>query len=374
VNVSVLARSSASVFVFDLGVVGEWLERFALNGRLEGSALPPCRELRSVPFVAGDSSFRFLHNGDYAILTAGAQVFGWSLRRAETPCAIHISWKFRYKEVITCMEPLSSDTVLLGTCNGRFAILNWRKVVLASFSTCPTPTLVEEWTSYIPAGPIQKRMEIPSPEAMGIRQMTVVRRKLANDLVRCKLCWVTCCGWVLSTSLELRNTDDESTHSLVLSPSVRRSSKCESLHTTRPIKWRNSKGSIVNHAANKMWVVPSFRIPTTAACNALIWQRVEDDVTKLVPDPDRRVLYTEASLETATEHTPSSIHWLSLSHLSDGMTSCSIQTIPLSPCTEPPSSLAVHPDHEWFVVGTAGKGLVLFQSRSKMCATKTINH
>ena len=369
------------MYIFDLEAVGDWLESYAQNGRVEGGIFPPCRELRCfeegprrLPGNVGgavinhDSSFRFLDEGNHAVLSAGTAVFCWYTGGGNwVPGVVNLYWKFQYKDIITSMELLTSETVVLGSCIGRLAILNWKKVTRAPFSFKPTPTLVEDWASYA-ASSSQEPLDIPSPVAMGIRNIhVVVENTVPGKMVRYRLYWVTTSGWVLSSMVEALSSSAESKLDSNPETRIRRRKGCELHHSTKPIKWINIGGEAVS-APTRTWVVPTNRIQADSTATALVWQKVEDDVTQIIPHHDQRVLSSASSVQQLRNTKPK-LHWMAIA-----CSSCAagtkrlpmLETIPISKRSGAPTSIAIHPSHEWIVVGTSHSGMYLVNARPKV--------
>jgi hypothetical protein len=378
---AVKPRLSGSVYIFDLEAVGGWLDTYVRTGRSEGGLLPPCRELRCfeegprrLPGNVGgavinhDASFCFLDDGQHAVLSAGTAVFCWFTGGGNwVPGIVNLLWKFQYKDTITAMAVLTHDTVVLGTCNGRLAVLNWKQVTRAAFSCKPSPTLIEDWVSYF-AGPSQEQMEIPSaPLAMGIRNLRVIaERSVPGKLVQYRLVWVTSCGWVVSSALEVVSSPAEPKQAFTPEKHIRRRKGCEVHHTTKPIKWRSMDGEEVS-LLTPTWTVPTKRLQVGTTGKALVWQKVDDDVTQVLPHHDQRVLGSEPSFEQR-RYTKPKLQWMSMSPSYRGLGTerYPLRTIPISKRAGSPTGIAIHPGHEWIIVGTSQNGMYLINARSKV--------
>lgn len=374
------ARSLGSVFIFDLDAVRAWLERY-VHGARTGLPLPPCRELRCLEggscgfsdnlgriVLNHNSAFCFLDNGNHAILSGGSALFCWYTGGGNwVPGVINLLWKFQYKDTITSMSVLTADTIVLGSSTGLLAILNWKKVVRASFSCKPSPTLVEDWVSFS-AGPLQEQFDTPSPTAaMGILKIHVIAEStIPGEISLYRLVCVTSCGWVLSSVIEALSPCTDSKLACASEIRIRRRKGCELHHSTKPIKWKEIGGDVVS-LKTRTWVVPTKRIQVHNTEMALIWQKVEDDTVHVLPHPDQRVLASAPSL-AMPRCMNSTLEWMATSYSSCGVGSerYHLRTIPIPKNAGPLTCIAVHPDQEWILVGTSQTGISLINARSNI--------
>lgn len=286
-------------------------------------------------------------------------LYCWSMKREVT-----LFWKWSWKrssgDVITSMESLTEDTVVLGTRTGLIAILDWKNVKRASFSYTVSPTLVDSWESYMN----DQQISTPPARGMGIRKLTVAKEIFPGELVRYKLVWLTTCGWVLSSMVEYSPRRNDSTSSR-----IRRMKRCfEVLFETDPITWKSATGDVVSDDVMKSWVMPTEPIPSFASESVLIWNKFNDDVTRILPHHDQRVLAPLASTINEARGQPK-IQWMSI-----GKPTCNTvrakqvetRSIRLSTRAGLPTHLAVHPSHEWIVISTAENGMYLVHSTSKL--------
>jgi hypothetical protein len=149
----VVDRATGSVFIMDLQVVQGWLEDQPPYG---SASMPPCSELRcfetgprDLPGNVGgavinrSSCFVFVDEGRVALLSAGATVFCWRLPPRASNFGARTSpfWRYQCSDMISTMSILSAETVVLGGETGSITILNWKKTQSNAFSCRPTPSI-----------------------------------------------------------------------------------------------------------------------------------------------------------------------------------------------------------------------------------------
>jgi hypothetical protein len=364
-----------------LDAVRAWLESYIQNGRTEGGPLPPCRDLRCFEegprrlpgnfngaVIHHDSTFLFLDDGNHAILSSGNMLFCWCTGGGNwVPGMLNVVWKFQYKEAITSMAVLTSDMIVLGSCSGRLAVLSWKKVVRASFSCKPSPTLVEDWVSFS-AGPLQEQLETPSPtSAMAILKLNVIAEStISGKLVIYRLVWVTSCGWVLSSTIEVLSSSTDPKLPSASETLIRRRKGCELYHATKPIRWKDFGGELVG-PSKSMWVVPTKRIQVDNAEMALVWQKVEDDAIQVLAHHDQRVLGSAPRL-AHPRCMNLKLQWMTMlgSFCGPVTKRYQLRTISIANSAGPITSIAIHPDQEWIVVGTSQNGILLVNARSNI--------
>jgi hypothetical protein len=359
-------RCAGHVHLFDAQAVADWVAHQSQNSdgnstwsnhqpNNNGSTIP-CRELRCyregarrLPGNVGGacithtSAFVFVDSGRQALLSAGTAVFGWSLTTNE------LLWKYQYSEDITSMVTLSEECVLLGSGTGRMAILNGNKLQKASFALQSTPTLVDEWVSYDRG---RTQFETPSTpaHAMGIRTMKVL--KLASPTAQLRMyrvVWLTECGWILSTRID---------ESVGKESRIYRCPGCKLHHDTKPIHVVDSNGRPVI-VSSKMWFVPVRQICCSTK-SLLVWHKEYDATFRALPDHDPRVI--GPTTVTMTSKRKSSLQWMTLDMHDEAYRS---RTIRLSRQIGAPSSIMVHPNQEWIVIGVQSGGLFLLHSRTQ---------
>ena len=339
--------------------------------------MPPCRELRCyeegarrLPGNSGgavinqDSCFRYLEAGKYAVLSAGTAVFCWKLGVGSwVPGTVQLHWKFQYKDTITAMTELSPETIVFGSCRGRLAILNWKKLQRSSFSVKAVPTLVDDWLSFQTDNPKNQFLTPSHPRGMGVQFLRIVKERpsLPGRLDLLRLVWLTASGWVLSSQIEAPSNDGAETEQTVRQRTdIRRKANCKQHFATEAIKCFSDTGEQVG-LAKPMWCIPTNRIPVCGTGNSIFWEKVEDNVVQRLPNQDERVL-TQSHTEVRRSSKPRFL-WMSFDS-PDGQ-SPPVQTVPMSKRAGQPTCTAVHSNHEWVVVGTSQNGIYLINARNK---------
>ena len=188
-----------------------------------------------------------------------------------------------------------------------------------------------------------------------------VREGSVGEYHAWRLVWVTAGGWVLSSQIEINDT----------SSSVRRRPPNCHLHfSTRPIQFVYENGQPCDRQ-KPAWSLPEHRLALSGSDRALVWERVPDHVVHRLPSNtyDDRVLDVKPVLPVSGSTKPS-LCWLNLRDIVQSCRSCGniptkLQRVPLSKRMGPPTCLAVHPDHEWIVVGTNHQGIQLLNARGE---------
>jgi hypothetical protein len=317
-------RATGAVHLYDISHVAAWREQ---PGR--GNAAP-CHMILSPGVVApSESCIVFLNEGRHAVVSANHNLSFWDLSTRAR------QWNFNWGKRISSMVIVSEEIVVIGSSRGLLAFVNYKKLERASFSLTPTPTVVKEWLSH-------RGLETPNKDAMGIRDLVVDCVGPGGQLVR--LCWVTFCGWQLSVTVDLADKG------------------CESArihHATALIKCKNASGAPVQ-PPRRSWSVPvDNKMQVTSSETAMFWENVPS-VTQILPGHDRRVagLGDESSRFVRSNMKPSLLYKFADHD--------SLSRIPLSNKRGPPTCLAVHPSHEWIVVGTQQDNFYAVNSRCKV--------
>jgi len=319
-------RPTGTVYLFDLGEVAAWQQ--------QGSrGQPPRRVLVGLKPTAGhEMKIVFVGNGDYAVVSRGDTLVCYCLTSAN----LTVKWRYRYKNSISCMAMLCRDVVILGTNVGIFALLNWEEMEIGSFSVQARPKIIDEWYSVL-------RLATPA-DWVAIREIRVEKTVdcSVNETQwgRHRILWVNSCGWVMSTML--------------VAPD-QRCGRSEIIYSTKPVRYVNAHGEEIE-TLRQSWSLPLSVVPRDSTDSVICWEKVADVTEVLNISNDQCALGSH--VEFLREGKPSLLWWSK----SDGQ----ISTIPLSRRRGRPTAIAIHPNHEWLVLGTANHGLYVLNARNKL--------
>jgi hypothetical protein len=221
---------------------------------------------------------------------------------------------------------------------------------MAASTAIAGPTVVTEWNPL-------KILQVPSTNApcMGIRHLRVegTLRPLDGSAIgnggyaTCRLVWITSCGWVLQAELESRGNG-----------TLRKKSKV--LFSTRPVHCINDRGEEVDLPAHlQTWSLPvAGKVVADSAQSALVWEKVVE-VTRILPHHDKRVLDSQQGQLVRSLDEKPGLHVMTTNN------SRVVQTVRLSRKRTggSPTAVAIHPSHEWMVVGTASNGFYALNTR-----------
>jgi hypothetical protein len=395
---AVAIRSSSILYLFDLPRVAGWQQQQQHQQQhntqhvsfLHRHGLPPCRQLRCSPcttrlsedsVLRHDSTVSFVdHQGHQCVLvSSGKSLFAWKIANNDDDeragIIIDTWWKYQYKEYITAVTTtLAHDLVVLGSQTGRLAILNWKQLQRTSFSLHSIPTLLQDWLSY-------SGIESSVPrDGMGIRALHAVHvfnihaSKQRQQISR--LVWLTSNGWVFSVEIELSHPLQEvkeschgAVHHLDNACSIQRKNKCEILFSTQPVTYVDHNGKVPT-SYKKEWVMARKPIPCVMDHRRLVWEKVNDDVTVVLPHPDQRVSGSTTSTMEQSNRAKPSLNWMSLESSILWKKGTTTRRVPISSISLGrrvglPTCLAVHPNQEWIVIGTTKCGISIMHSHRR---------
>lgn len=319
--------------MYDLGHLAACLER-QQSGALGAGTLvrPSCQKLATGVASPTETSLFFLDEGRKVLIAANQNLALWDLTRNKQ------LWSWKWNRRISSMAAASKDVVILGSNNGIMALVNHQRVQRTNFSLSPTPTILKEWVSY-------KGLDTPSGErCMGIRRLVVDCVWPHGDGLL-HLNWVTFGGWHLSACVELSTVSTKYER-----PTIH--------HETAQVQCQNSAGEPVR-PPRITWSLPvENKVQVTSTSDALFWEDVPA-MTQILPGHDCRVAgMTEQSLYVRATGKPGL-----LCKFADH---APLSRIPLSKRKGSPTCLAVHPSHEWIVVGTKQDKFYVINSRPKV--------
>lgn len=317
---------------YDLGEVNAWYSSRSTTGP------PPCRKW-NLRDLTGNFSFNtFNPISAIRIIDKGRHIIVASIDAVR---CINIAtnkrlWCLRWR-ITTCIEPLSTDVLLLASRDGRFAIINWRKLQRTSFSRFPSPTILDEWLSY-------GGLETPGYTHMGITYMRLLKNVSSSGSVVpwrfWEIQWTTSCGWVLRSMIQPSDCDPPRTPRILFS--------------TKPVRCVNARGETVT-THNRSWSLPVGSCPAGSSEEVLAWSKV-DAVTQILPHHDKRVL----------QERPRSVR--SGSRPGFQLMTSRGSILPSIACSKACgefTAVAIHPSEEWIVASCTGEqGLVLLKTRS----------
>lgn len=318
-------RSGSGVHLYDVGQV-------SAQQQLYPRLAAPFRKVDALS-SGHVSDFVFVDGGDRMILSCDDVLCCWSIV-GETPSLI---WKYRWKP-LSSMVSLCKDVLVLGSKHGHLALLNWKKTQRNAFSLKASPTILDEWISY-------RGLDVPSSSAMGIQHLrieTLVDCQADSDnWGHCRLSWVTACGWALSTTL---------------CSTTKRTGRSKINYATKPIQCLNFNREIVKES-KRSWSYNGGVVVSDGTKSVFCWSKAAE-VTKVLPHHNKYVLDSQARFEVQTDSKPTLL-W-------KGTFDDRLFSIPLSKRKGPPTAIAVHPSHEWVIVGTRSNGLYAVNSRCKI--------
>lgn len=373
------SRSTASVYIVDLSLVNDWLQK-----PLEQRGAMPYKKL-----FCGDgeklsklSKVLFFESGRYIIITTTTSILCWyydtaisndNLEKNQAKLLWTFSpWqhKFQSKNIhsITSIACVSPELILVGSSDGDLALINWKKMQKAtSFSTTLCPKIVLEWKSY-------HGLSCDVPKGMmGLRYLQVhhtngtlpqgLQTGFSTDLgpydwLQCKVTWGTECGWIITMIIELKRSQNNGLQVKRNNPTI--------LFNTRPVRCVNSEGSEVRSNLNS-WSLPTgdgIQMNETPTFG-YIWEKVPV-VTQVIDNrSDLRIAGSQQPMSFHDTSEKPGFHWYQdLTALIDN-TSLSPLSFPISKRVGRPTFVAVHPSNQWLIIGTSSYGLTILDTRRK---------
>jgi hypothetical protein len=313
----IVGTRDGDVFVYDLGtelVCGVPSHRQLWN------AIDRISNHQSV------SSIALVHDGRLMIVGFESSVFCINVKDHR------IVWEWKTFRV-GCIEHIpGTRMVLIGHSSGFMSILDYSKHQNKGLSCSASPTVLRTWLSHAGCGPT------PQGPDMGIRHLQLGSNdetfrdvKARTPIQLLPVTWVTCCGWVLQSLIDLT------------SPVPPRTTI---LYATAPVKIENANGDAVSQpTAIAEWSLPvDSHVAAAGASSFLVWEAVPE-VRRILPQSDYRVLDCKPRILRDW----SNPRLLVLANFSN---SASIQSIKLSKRRNHPVVLSVHPNQDWVVVAT----------------------
>lgn len=359
--------------LYDLGQVAEWHDQQQRvddgSGCVRRGPRPPHKRIMAdIPVGTLPFSLLFVRDSDTnqgrqvdcsIILASGCHVVCysrlWSSQKTPT-LRWKLSWNKRVSSLATVHDGTSTSNHLIavGSTNGNIALMDWKRVQKASFARHYSPTIVAEWSTC-------RGISCPggnNNEWMGVHQLHVetghgqennegiskLSSSSSNSLGSCQFSWFTSCGWALSMTVDVssyKTTDTSQVH-----------------YATNHVRFQNSNGDHLGEDKNT-WSLPAERVKGTGTGSVLCWEKVANVTQVLARGRDDRVLDDPQSRTIRSGSAPTLL-WMPRS-------GGPVRTITLSKRSNfSLASIAVHPSHEWIVVGTETEGLRIYNARNKV--------
>jgi hypothetical protein len=349
---------------------------------------------------------------DHIVIAFGSDLYCWRYYPKRDPTSLEpkLKWQhsFSFKKAsllnrasITSLEPIGRDHLIAGSSHGHFALIQWKRVVVANASSAfsltsatkrSSPSVIAVWSSYASLGDQQL---IPpehtlDPSVMGIHAIHVQaiphhqqlatdegaryktsKRKDPSEAVYEQLCgtfriqWVTRCGWSLAVTLV---GSPSASGQQWQDYSVRREN-LRILYRTDLVQTRLAGGSRAART-KKEWSLPSHSVAADAGKAFVCWQKVAP-VTRILPHLDKRVLDELPSLmrdEDISNHLMLAL--ASPAGQGQILRSSSTESLPLTSLALPkrrglPKLVNVDPvNQEWAVIATSKEILYIVSLRS----------
>lgn len=341
-------RVSGETRIYNVDRVARWLSKDP--SRFHQRLPPPSTYvpilLQRVTGCVGDILFVDCHN---ILVSVGRVVFRWQLsvpgensrRKRNAPASAGILvWRYQPPSSVTSMALIGSNIVLLGTNRGHMCLIDWTKrtKVTLSFSHEHRPKVLQSWVPH-------DHLRAPNEDGSLRNKMGIVKMRVETSNQectlgkrhwgRCRVQWVTQCGWLLSMTLE----------------SLRIPDKCSIHYSSPEVVFKNADGSLID-TQRKMWSLAygatgfdlSNQVP---ACLVGV-----PAVTKILSHHDKFVLDSQPQALVSSER-------VLVVHGNDD----EVHSIPFpSAVKDLPQALAVHPSLEWIVVGERKRLHIMLKS------------
>jgi hypothetical protein len=365
-----LLHSEGVVDLYDLGQVAEWQEQRRVGGDRGAPPMPRKRIMADIPVGTSPFSVLFVrdsgknqerHDDCSIILASGCHAVCYSRLWSKTPT---LRWKLSWGGMrisslvtvnISTTNNSNNNLIALGSTTGNIALVDWKRVQKASFARHFSPTLVGEWSTC-------RGIACPGNEWMGVYQLrletgqhgqensagTCILSSLSassssNSLGRCQFSWYTACGWALSMTVEV--------------PEYTTTDKSVVHYATNHVRFQNSNGDHLGDDKNT-WSLPAVRVKGNGTDSVLCWEKVANVTQVLARGRDDRVL--DGQSRTLRSVCAPTLLWVPRS-------GGPVRAILLSKRSNISlASIAVHPSHEWIVVGTETEGLRIYNARNKV--------
>ena len=333
----------------------------------------------------------------------------------------HLKWRYQpHKCIVKSMASFGPEWVVLGTDIGTILLVNWTKSVerkqraaLSARSQMPQPQLIHEYiptfdkddikTKKVPERKLAiSKLQVENLCCTWKNQRTNVDKdndeEVSSTIIdnkiytgkqqtenrgrhlwrgRCRVTWITPCGWVVSLQIDLPPQSANS------NTSRKTNIPCQVCHSPCKVVVQNADGTVIDPTANQrpgisnssmnqsnnyLWSVPVKPVAANYSCDntgsagkngsnsILCWTSVPA-VTKILPHHNKYVLTSQPRIVRKQES------WLLWKDWRDQdntdvendqystENAAQVHRIQLPKSWTLPSVIAVHPSREWIVVG-----------------------
>ncbi|OEU16368.1 hypothetical protein FRACYDRAFT_238959 [Fragilariopsis cylindrus CCMP1102] len=337
-------RVSGQTRIYNVDRVARWLSK---DPSRNNRCTPPPSTYRNISLqrITGSVSDILFLDADSILVSVGTFLYRWKLlssnekrqkqqrtSSSSTTIGGTLIWRYQPPSNVTSMAPLGSNLVVVGTNRGHLCLLDWTKRTKErSFSNEHRPLVLQNW---IPHDCLDGPKEDKSLRMMmGITKLRIETSN--NECVagknywgRCRVTWVTQCGWLLSVIME----------------SAKIQENCLVHHSSPKVVFRNADGSLINTDDKRSWSLPYHLIGVDISSRVACWVNVPT-VTKVLAHHDKFVLDSQPNTIVSKRRTL-------MVHTNDQ----ELHSIQLPKAVKDlPQSLVVHPNLEWILVGEGRK-------------------
>ena len=384
-------RSTGAIHLYDVSAIVVDVHHFHAATTTTMMNPPPCRILTTGITAPTELSILFVGSNNHddendethALVAANQQISCWDLRSSSssnnnnsnrTTPKRKWSWSSnKNSRYITSMAVVTNDVVVLGFSDGTLALLNWKLLQRPAFSTAPSPTLLQEWSTIIRGSGSIRTAGIQNLHVDTGRQQQVGAGSVPNfDTLQglIHLDWVTRCGWHLTTCVDIQAA-------AAAAAAAGKHSKHRYYATPPQVQYRTAR-VIYKHASTNQelknppitWSMPAnhAKVKAAIADGSLLWEHVPQ-VTQILQDDNKYVLGSDGSSHFVRANDKPTLLWRDIGQQqqpsSGGDNDDGLSRIPLSKRRGQPTALAIHPNREWIVVGTKAHNIYAINARSK---------
>jgi hypothetical protein len=337
-------RVSGQMRIYNVDRVARWLSKDpSRNNRC--TPPPSTYQNMSLQRITGSVCDILFLDADNVLVSVGNFLYRWKLllsnekrqkqqrtSSSSTTTGGALIWRYQPPSNVTSMAPLGSNLVVVGTNRGHLCLLDWTKRTKErSFSNEHRPLVLQNWIPH-------DRLDGPKEDKSLRMMMGIMKLRIEtsnNECVagknywgRCRVTWVTHCGWLLSVIME----------------SAKIQENCLVHHSSPKVVFRNADGSLINTDDKRSWSLPYHPIGVDISSRVACWVNVPT-VTKVLAHHDKFVLDSQPNTIVSKRRAL-------MVHTFDQ----EIHSIQLPKAVKDlPQSLVIHPNLEWILVGEGGK-------------------
>jgi hypothetical protein len=337
-------RVSGQMRIYNVDRVARWLSKDpSRNNRC--TPPPSTYQNMSLQRITGSVCDILFLDADNVLVSVGNFLYRWKLllsnekrqkqqrtSSSSTTTGGTLIWRYQPPSNVTSMAPLGSNLVVVGTNRGHLCLLDWTKRTKErSFSNEHRPLVLQNWIPH-------DRLDGPKEDKSLRMMMGIMKLRIEtsnNECVagknywgRCRVTWVTHCGWLLSVIME----------------SAKIQENCLVHHSSPKVVFRNADGSLINTDDKRSWSLPYHPIGVDISSRVACWVNVPT-VTKVLAHHDKFVLDSQPNTIVSKRRAL-------MVHTFDQ----EIHSIQLPKAVKDlPQSLVIHPNLEWILVGEGGK-------------------